>query len=274
VPIQRGYVRIWDAGLVAINPFDVGTAAAINYAEARPYYHPLAVALGFEVIGRSTAEVGLDVGCGTGLSTKALAAWARRVVGVDPAAAMLGASPRLRNGIFVRAAAERLPVRTDSVDLVTCAAAMHWFADVAFDELARVTRTRGHVIVYSDFFLGEVVGEPRFSMWMRETYLPRLPTPPRRSYYNEAAMKLVGFRMLAHEQRVHEVSMTASRLAAYLMTQSNATMAIANGAVDEGALRAWIETELVAVLGPEDATTRFGCRVWVAEKSARKGYGS
>jgi trans-aconitate methyltransferase len=82
---------------VSSNPFDVDEAAAANYARSRPYYHPRAVALGFEISGAEPVDLGLDVGCGTGLSTKALAEHARHVIGIDPAVAMLSAADPVSN---------------------------------------------------------------------------------------------------------------------------------------------------------------------------------
>ncbi len=92
--------------------------AATGYATARPPVHAQVVA---EVQRRWGATpkwgVALDVGCGAGLSTRALAALAERCVGVDPSAAMVACARRSTAGTeIVRAAAEALPFTTDAFE--------------------------------------------------------------------------------------------------------------------------------------------------------------
>lgn len=87
--------------------------------------------------------VALDVACGGGFSTRALAAAGHRVVATDltPESVMAARaavdSPRVG---WVAAAAERLPVRHASVTVAGCRIAAHHFADPArfVDEVARV----------------------------------------------------------------------------------------------------------------------------------------
>jgi ubiquinone/menaquinone biosynthesis C-methylase UbiE len=264
-------VDVWQAEIVtADNPFDVDDETARNYARSRPFYHDRAVEVVFGIMGRSRAEAGLDVGCGTGLSTQALAAKAQQVVAIDRAPAMLRAATNVANTVFVCALAERLPVRSNTVDVVTCAAAMHWFTDQAFDELARVVCPGGYVAVYSDFFLGEVEDEPRFSDWLCSTYLPRLPTPSRRDHYNRAALERRGFAHVSSVEGEHDVLMDRQRLASYLMTQSNATNAMTSGQFPADALRTWLENELPKVISKQAANVRFAHRVWVAQRRCRR----
>lgn len=70
-----------------------------------------------------TAGRALDVGCGAGLSTAALAPLARQVIGLEPISAMLAhrqtVAPR---AAFVIGQAERLPFPAGSFDLVAARA--------------------------------------------------------------------------------------------------------------------------------------------------------
>jgi SAM-dependent methyltransferase len=92
--------------------------------------------------------VALDVACGGGFSTRALAAAGHRVLATDltpeSLAAARGATQDLGVG-WAAGAAERLPVRTGAVDLAGCRIAPHHFADIAafVDEVARVLRPGG-----------------------------------------------------------------------------------------------------------------------------------
>jgi len=88
-----------------------------------------------------------DVGCGTGILTRMLAARGLRVVGIDPSADMLAQARAAGEGVEYRrgeAAVTGLP--DGSVTLVTVAQAFHWFdLDTALAEFHRVLRTGGHV---------------------------------------------------------------------------------------------------------------------------------
>jgi SAM-dependent methyltransferase len=87
--------------------------------------------------------IAVDVACGGGFSTRALASAGHRVLATDltpeSVAAARAATDSTRVGWAV-GAAERLPVRTESANVVACRIAPHHFADVAafVDEAARV----------------------------------------------------------------------------------------------------------------------------------------
>jgi SAM-dependent methyltransferase len=85
----------------------------------------------------------LDVACGGGFSTRALAAAGHAVLATDltpESVAAARASTEARNVAWAAGSAEQLPVRTASVAVVGCRIAPHHFADVArfVDEVARV----------------------------------------------------------------------------------------------------------------------------------------
>ena len=125
---------------------------AAAYAFDRPPIH--------EKILRSArldrqADRALDVGCGAGLSTAALAPLARRAVGLEPIPTMLAhhrtVAPQAR---FVIGQAERLPFAAGSFDLVTAAGSLN-YTDLpsALAEIARVLTRDGTFLLY-DFSVG------------------------------------------------------------------------------------------------------------------------
>lgn len=247
------------------NPFNTSAEAARIYAGARPYYHARPLQVAFESIDRP-AMVGLDLGCGTGLSTRALAERVATVVAIDPSATMLAERESVSNAIYVQGSAECLPLTDDAVDVVTCGAAMHWFRDRAFDELGRVTKRGGSVVVYSDFFLGDLIGEPTFVAWWKQTYLPRLPTPPRREHFNQQGMARAGFSQTSYEQQMFDMPMSRTDLVSYLLTQSNVTLAVDSGDETLEGLREWISNQFDAASIASAVTARFAFRVWTAAR--------
>lgn len=97
-----------------------------------------------------------DVGAGTGLLTLGLLLRGYSVVAVEPNHAMRAAADRLLGSFAsyrsVDGSAERVPVQSSSVDLLTVAHAFHWFAvEAARAECLRVLRPSGQVaLIWND----------------------------------------------------------------------------------------------------------------------------
>jgi ubiquinone/menaquinone biosynthesis C-methylase UbiE len=90
----------------------------------------------------------IDLGCGTGLSTRPLIERGANVVAVDSDAEMLAIATRHLDGNarLVHGRAEALPLPDASADLVVAAQAAHWFDEPdANDEIRRVLRPGGAV---------------------------------------------------------------------------------------------------------------------------------
>ena len=92
----------------------------------------------------------LDLACGTGISTRQLAANGIRVIGCDIDPRMVGyASGRGGAGLgYVIGRAEAIPFREGTFDAVACFRAYHWFdAARAVPEMMRVLRPGGLVVI-------------------------------------------------------------------------------------------------------------------------------
>lgn len=113
------------------------------------YERPATLALLPDVRGRDV----LDVGCGHGWYSEALAARGARVVGIDLSAAMIALAERRAGdkARFFQADTADLQDRfpDGSFDLVLAALMLHYVADVApvFREWARVLRPGGRVVL-------------------------------------------------------------------------------------------------------------------------------
>jgi SAM-dependent methyltransferase len=101
--------------------------------------------------------VGLDLGCGTGRYSRLLHAMlpdGSLLAASDVSAAMLAKLVARRDGrvplVALRSTAEELPVRTDSLDLVTAFNSVHHFDLGRFlAEVARALRAGGRLFVYT-----------------------------------------------------------------------------------------------------------------------------
>jgi SAM-dependent methyltransferase len=119
---------------------------ADHYDGARP--SPPAVVL--DVLTRCAGgrpRLVVDLGSGTGLSSRAWAARAERVVGVEANLAMLTrarATIADANVTFLEAYADATGLESGSADIVTCAQSFHWMDPGAvLPEVARVLRPGG-----------------------------------------------------------------------------------------------------------------------------------
>jgi ubiquinone/menaquinone biosynthesis C-methylase UbiE len=90
----------------------------------------------------------VDIGCGTGLSSRPLIDRGARVTGVEPDPVMLARAEATlgEQARFISGRAEDLPLPDASADLIVSAQAAHWFEEPdASNEILRVLRPGGHV---------------------------------------------------------------------------------------------------------------------------------
>lgn len=121
---------------------------AEDYARYRPTY-PAALYERLAALAPSTRWA-CDCATGSGQAAVGLAAHFERVLAADASPQQLAHATAHARVDYVRGQAERLPVRTSSLDLVTAAAAAHWFELPAFHaEVRRVLRPGGVVALWS-----------------------------------------------------------------------------------------------------------------------------
>ncbi|WP_378729759.1 class I SAM-dependent methyltransferase [Nocardia brasiliensis] len=243
------------------NPFD-SAAIAGRYVRGRLYYHPEALRIALRQLGIGRVGVAVDVGCGTGLSTRAVLAAAERVVACDASVAMLRAAEPHPQAQFVAAAAERLPLADGTAELATVGAAFHWFDQPSvLSELARVLRRGGGLAVYSDYFHGDLVDHPAFAEWMAGEYASRYPSVRRQPHFDPVAALEAGFGPTTHSEEQWQVPLTPETAANYLVSQSNT--AVATSTCDLAELHHSLSEEIRPFF-PKDAPAEaiFTIRVW------------
>ena len=132
------------SALHQMNPQSRFSSRAEDYAKYRPSYPDA-------VIDRITAEldsvsqsVAADVGAGTGISSRLLADRGMKVIAIEPNTAMRKAAQEHSLVEFHDGSAEDTKLPDNSVDLVTCFQAFHWFnPQPTLEEFARILKSQG-----------------------------------------------------------------------------------------------------------------------------------
>ncbi len=117
-----------------------------QYDSARPPYPAKVLSFISSHIAKDAPHV-LDIGCGTGISTRQLADKIKgTIIGCDVDLEMLkvAISHGNKNSAYCLGDARKIPFQKESFDAVTAFTAFHWFTDkLALRELRRVLKTSG-----------------------------------------------------------------------------------------------------------------------------------
>ncbi len=250
----------------------VSESVAARYARGRPEFHASVIeSLRPSFEERQLITV-LDVGCGTGSSTRPLTRLARLVVGLDPSLAMLTHARRTPRTGYVTGRAEELPFRTGSFDLLTVSLAFHWLDRERFlTEALRILGRTGLLVVYDNFIAGRTEdGEDEsIGQWMRDIYWRRYPYPPR-SPVDFAPGENVepGFRCESRDEYQNLVDFTRERLVDYLVTQTNVIAAVEEGEEGIDEVRGWLLRELASFFeGRGSRNFVFEGPIWILRPS-------
>jgi SAM-dependent methyltransferase len=146
-PILRSVDKVDEFAKIYEGPSWYGIVDEVNAELGLPSYEEVAKMLTEMVDAKD--GLGLDVACGTGFVTRALAQKMPLVYGIDISMGMLEQATEYarQRGIgnihFAHSRAERLPFPDSLFDGVTCSGALHTFQDTveALKEMARVMKS-------------------------------------------------------------------------------------------------------------------------------------
>jgi SAM-dependent methyltransferase len=212
-----------------------------------PIHHRIIELARARITGLQPVRYALDLGCGAGLSTKALEPLAERTVGIEPVEAMLGQHSRLATKAhFVTGQAEKLPFRTASINLVTAAGSLNYTdLDVAVQELERVLAPHGTLLVY-DFSTGKSFrGSMALDHWF-DQFIERYPWPPQEAIaLDRNRLSNIGSVLKLQDYHQFELglNMDLEFYLNYLLTETNVAFAMKNG-VSRSSIREWCAATL------------------------------
>jgi len=143
-----GYDHVMSTGGVHRSATAFSDAAAV-YEQARPGYPPEALAWLDDQLGLGPGRRVLDLAAGTGKLTRELLARGATVVAVEPVEGMRRTlATAVPGAVVVAGVAQAIPLGTATVDAMTVAQALHWFAmPQAVGEMHRVLRPGSRLAV-------------------------------------------------------------------------------------------------------------------------------
>jgi len=237
-------------------------SAAERYQKGRPFYHQISVERFLAKIPY-TVNTALDLACGTGMSTFALAEKVEKVVGIDAAKEMLALAPQKANIEYKIGTAEAIDLKDKSLDLITIASGLHWFKEADFfKEAKRLLPIGKYLIVYENYFQGKAEGpEIQFKDWTTNYYRKHFPSPKRNrfDFKNHQKIANYGFEIEAFDRFENQISWTRTQLINYMTTQSNVIAKVEMGALTIEEVEKWLERELNSIFkGSSQYTFHFG----------------
>lgn len=230
--------------------------AAERYSKARPNFHPNTINRIKEyLLIENKFDSALDIACGTGLSTQALLSIATHVYGTDNSKVMLDVALQKENINYQEAQAEKQPFADHFFDLITVCSGVHWFdIDKFLLEANRLLKNNSFVVLYDNFFLGEMEGNPELKNWYNVVYLNSFPAPARNDNYIWTNDKLnrMNFDIVNEQKFNNAISFNKKELGLYFTTQSNIISAVEKKRVSYTEVDIWLNKELSIFFANED----------------------
>ncbi len=143
--------------LHTLNPLGRFSDRAQDYARYRPSYPEGAIAAILADLGDPQGLVVADIGAGTGISSRLLGDRGPRVIALEPNAAMGEAAEPHPQVSFQPGTAEQTGLVDQSIHVITCCQAFHWFnAPLALAEFSRILQPGGRVaLLWNDWDLDD-----------------------------------------------------------------------------------------------------------------------
>ncbi len=122
------------------------------YDKSRPHPPPVLLDLLTQLAGVATPNLVVDLGCGTGLSSRFWSARAQQVIGIEPTDDMrhhAELQTSATNVSYLSGFSHRSGLPDNCADIVTCSQSLHWMDPLpTFKEVGRVLRRGGVFAAY------------------------------------------------------------------------------------------------------------------------------
>ena len=247
---------------------------ALGYAK-RPWLHKSVIEQLLRDCNLDEAykfKSGLDVGCGAGLSTKALNLICDKVTGTDIADSMVevcrdlyGKDPSYS---FYVAKAEETKVPDIKYDIVTAAGVINWVDEKKFmSNMFDVMEDGGLLVIYDFGITDRMAGSDAYTTWYRDEYLKRFPKPFRKENKWTQADLPDGFTMEKQTEYDMEYAFDLESFVEFMLIQSNVNAQIEGGSTTADEAGEWMRASLAPIFEQGKKSLIFHGYSWYIRKN-------
>lgn len=247
---------------------------ALGYAK-RPWLHKSVIEQLLKDCNLDEAykfKNGLDVGCGAGLSTKALRIICDKVTGTDIADSMVEVCKELygedKAYSFYVSKAEETKVPDDRYDIVTAAGCINWVDEKKFmANMFDVMEDGGLLVIYDFGITDKMAGDDAYTTWYRDEYLKRFPKPFRKENKWTQADLPDGFTMEKQTEYDMEYTFDLESFVDFMLIQSNVNAQIEGGNITAEEVGEWMKTSLLPTFENDKKQLVFHGYSWYIRKT-------
>ena len=239
---------------------------AEGYKE-RPFLHKQVIEQFRKDSSEQEYQNGLDVGCGAGLSAKALKMICRNVTGTDISPEMIAVAQEIcgdEGYTFFPCKAEEVPHPAVPYDIVTAAGVVQWVErDTFLQNLHRIMCPDGEVLIYDFCISDRMVGCVAYTVWWHEQYLKEFPKPYRNEeVWTQADVEPAGFRMVKQIPLELSYEFDLDAFVKFMMIQSNVNVKIESNERSTDQVRRWFYETLADIFASGKQTAIFTGYSW------------
>lgn len=240
---------------------------AEGYANDRPFLHECVVNLLKEDLHISHNFInGLDVGCGAGLSTKALKIICDKVTGIDVSGEMVEAAKMLYTDAsytFFQSSAEEINVPDQIFDIVTAAGVVNWVDERKFLSNLRPKMDKGILVIYDFWITDRMSGNTAYTDWWHDSYLKMFPKPPRKeNIWTGEMTEPYGFTLEKQATYSIEYEFDKDAFVRFMMLQSNVNVQVDEKGRSVEEVRGWFDNTLDDIFANKRRTLFFDGYYW------------
>ena len=218
---------------------------ANGYANDRPWLHQSVIEqIKADLADKIPFQNGLDVGCGAGLSTKALKLICDKVTGTDRSEEMVHIckTQYTASGFtFYTAQAEETEIPQTSYDIVTAAGVIDWVDKDRFLENMKLVMAANAPLIIYDFWISDKMLENRaYTDWYQNQYIPKFPKSLGDSNVWEQKDIPAGFSFIKETKCEMEYEFVMDSFIRFMMTQTNVNAKIESGYMTEEEVTDWM----------------------------------
>ena len=245
---------------------------AHGYASDRPWLHKYVIErIKSDLNITKSFHNGLDVGCGAGLSTKALRLICDNVTGTDISSEMIQVcldTYAASEFTFYTAKAEESLLPKEPYDIVTAAGVINGVdKDKFLKNLNLVMAEKAMLIIYDFWISDKMLENNAYTEWFHNRYLTNFPKPPRNEDIWHPSDMPEEFTIKKQVTYQIPYKFALDSFIRFMMTQSNVNLQIQNHQKTESEIYNLMEQTLSPIFHGCNQTLIFNAYSWYIERN-------